>query len=103
MPSITCAKAFSTAGEVPRGEASAGLLSSHTLTRTASVPPWDDARHHVLEAWLCAQQGHDGVLTGPGKCCNTMGLQLHTHRTSIHVSLLGNEDGGSADSLSSCR
>ena len=46
----------------------------------------------VLEAWLCAQQGNDGVLKCPGKFCNTMGLQLNTHRTSIHVSLLGSED-----------
>ena len=52
---------------------------------------------------MLAQQGNDRVLKGPGKRRNTIGLQLHTHRTSKHVSLLGSEDCGSAENLSSCR
>jgi hypothetical protein len=57
----------------------------------------------VLEAWLGTQQGDEVVLTCPGKCGNPMRLQLSTYQTSNHVSLLGREDCGSSENLSSCR
>ena len=35
---------------------------------------WDDERYLVLEAWLCAQQGNDGVLKCPGKFATLLGF-----------------------------
>jgi hypothetical protein len=53
---------------------------------------WDDEHNLVLEAWLFPQQGNDVFLDGLGKLHNAIGLELHAHRTSTHMSLLGSED-----------
>jgi hypothetical protein len=91
---------------VGRGAAGLGLRVGFLVPHTEAYrvhAAWDDEGYRVLEAWLCAQQGKDIVLKGPGKRPNTRRFQLHTPRTSLHVSLLGSEDGVCAESLSSCR
>src|SRR6266568_4063700 len=71
--------------------------------RMHETDPLHDHPVLVLEAWLGAQQGKDVLRKCPGTCCNTRRLQLPTHHTSNHVSLLGREDGGSSENLPSCR
>ena len=70
----------------------------HTDTHRCRAA-WDDERNLVLEAWLLAQQGNDVVFKRAGKLCNAIGLQLHAHRTSKHVSLLDSEGCVRADDL----
>ena len=79
-----------------------GFLVPHTDAHRFRAA-WDDERHLVLEAWLLVQQGHDVVLKRPGTLRHALGLELHTHRTRNHVSLLGREDSVRADNLSSRR
>ena len=50
---------------------------------------WDDEGNLVLEAWLCAQQGTDVVLDGPGKRRDTVGLQLQGPCASTQSNLRG--------------
>ena len=70
----------------------------HRLRRALAAPidrchhfhtAWDNKCHLVLEAWLCAQQGHDVGLDGPGKRRVTVGLQLQGHCASTQSNLRG--------------